>query len=105
MVARRTVEVTGHLIGVYWDVVEGRRAMRGEIRDVGYCLMMATQLHSVATGNLLPATVPIVCVDTDPTIVTKVVDRGCHHGRGIVTDVGLFLEQLAQELVPDYRRG
>ena len=67
--------------------------------------MLASQLHSVATGNILPATVPLVCVDTNPTIVTEVVDRGSHRGRGIVTDVGLFLEQLALELVPDYRRG
>ena len=79
--------------------------MRAEIQGVGFCLMMATQLHSVATSNILPATVPLVCVDTDPAIVTKVVDHGSHRGRGIVTDVGLFLEQLALELVPDYRRG
>ncbi len=100
-----SVRDDGPLPDVYTDVLEGQRAMRSEIRDVGYCLMMATQLHSVATGNMLPATVPVVCVDTDQTIVTEVVDRGSHHGRGIVTDVGLFLEQLARELVPDYRRG
>ncbi len=90
---------------VHTDVVEGQRAMRVEIEDVGYCLMVATQLHSVATGNILPATVPLVCVDTDPAVVTRVVDRGSHRGRGIVTDVVLFLEQLARELVPDFRRG
>lgn len=100
-----SVRDDGPLPDVHTDVVAGQRAMRQEIQDVGYCLMMATQLHSVATGNILPATVPVVCVDTNPALVTKVVDRGSHHGRGIVTDVGLFLEQLARELVPDYRRG
>jgi hypothetical protein len=79
--------------------------MRAALVDVGYCLMMATQLHSVATGNILPATVPLVCVDINPSTVTKIADRGSNQGRGVVTDVGLFLEQLALELVPDYRRG
>jgi hypothetical protein len=78
--------------------------MRAEIRDVGYCLMLATQLYSVATGNILPATVPVVCVDINPAMVTRAAERGTHLGRGIVTDVGLFLEQLALELVADYRR-
>ncbi|MCW2736417.1 TIGR00300 family protein [Nocardioides sp.] len=100
-----SVRDDGPLPDVHTDVVEGQRAMRAEIEGVGYCLMMATQLHSVATGNILPATVPLVCVDINPSVVTKVVDRGSHQGRGIVTDVGLFLEQLALELVPDHRRG
>jgi hypothetical protein len=67
--------------------------------------MMATQLYAVATGGLLPASVPLVCVDINPAIVTRLADRGTGQGRGIVTDVGLFLEQLALELVRDYRRG
>jgi lysine-ketoglutarate reductase/saccharopine dehydrogenase-like protein (TIGR00300 family) len=99
-----SVRDDGPLPDVHTDVVEGQRAMRAEIRDVGYCLMLATQLYSVATGNILPATVPIVCVDVNPAMVTRVADRGTDLGRGIVTDVGLFLEQLALELVPDYRR-
>ncbi len=66
--------------------------------------MMATQLHSVATGNMLPASVPLVCVDINPSTVTMLAHRGTSNGRGIVTDVGLFLEQLALELVPEHRR-
>lgn len=66
--------------------------------------MMATQLHSVATGNILPATVPLVCVDTNAATVSTVANRGSHQGLGIVTDVGLFLEQLALELVPAHLR-
>ncbi|TGN66163.1 TIGR00300 family protein [Nocardioides eburneiflavus] len=99
-----SVRDEGPLPDVHTDVVEGQRAMRAEIRDVGYCLMLATQLYSVATSNILPATVPVVCVDINPAMVTRVADRGTSLGRGIVTDVGLFLEQLALELVADYRR-
>lgn len=99
-----SVRDDGPLPDVHTDVVDGQRAMRAEIGDVGHCLMLATQLYSVATGNILPATVPVVCVDTNPAVVTRVADRGTAPGRGIVADVGLFLEQLALELVPDYRQ-
>ena len=75
------------------------------IAGAGFCLMVATTLHSVATGNILPASVPLVCVDINPATVTKLADRGSSQARGIVTDVGLFLEQLAMELAPTYRRG
>ena len=99
-----SVRDDGPLPDVYTDVIEGQRAMRAEIKDVGFCLMVATMLHSVATGNILPASIPLVCVDINPATVTKLADRGSSQARGIVTDVGLFLEQLAIELVPDYRR-
>jgi lysine-ketoglutarate reductase/saccharopine dehydrogenase-like protein (TIGR00300 family) len=99
-----SVRDDGPLPEVHTDVTEGQRAMRAEIRDVGYCLMLATQLYSAATGSILPATVPVVCVDSNPAVVTSLTDRGTNLGRGIVTDVGLFVEQLALELVPDYRR-
>jgi len=55
-------------------------------------------LHSIATGNLLPAAVPTVCVDINPAVATKLADRGSFQTIGIVTDVGLFLEMLADEL-------
>jgi lysine-ketoglutarate reductase/saccharopine dehydrogenase-like protein (TIGR00300 family) len=99
-----SVRDDGPLPDVYTDVLEGQRAMRAQLTDVGFSLMVATMLHSVATGNILPASIPLVCVDINPATVTKLADRGSSHARGIVTDVGLFLEQLAQELVPDYRR-
>ena len=47
-----------------------------EIHDIGYCLMMATQLYAVATGSILPASVPLVCVDINPATVTRLADRG-----------------------------
>lgn len=99
-----SVRDDGPLPDVHTDVLDGQRAMRAELEDVGFCLMVATMLHSVATGNILPASIPLVCVDINPATVTKLADRGSSQARGIVTDVGLFLEQLAVELVEDYRR-
>jgi lysine-ketoglutarate reductase/saccharopine dehydrogenase-like protein (TIGR00300 family) len=100
-----SVRDDGPLPDVYTDVVEGQRAMRAGLRDVGFAIMVATMLHSVATGNILPASVPLVCVDINPATVTKLADRGSAQARGIVTDIGLFLEQLALELAPAYRAG
>lgn len=93
----------GPLPEVYTDVIEGQRAMRAALPGVGFTIMVATMLHSVATGNLLPASIPLVCVDINPATVTKLADRGSTQARGVVTDIGLFLEQLAIELVPGYR--
>ncbi|WP_328521843.1 ornithine cyclodeaminase [Kribbella sp. NBC_00359] len=97
-----SVRDDGPLPDVYTDVLEGQRAMRAELPGVGYCLMAATMLHSVATGNILPASIPLTCVDINPATVTKLADRGSSHARGIVTDVGLFVEHLARELSPSY---
>jgi lysine-ketoglutarate reductase/saccharopine dehydrogenase-like protein (TIGR00300 family) len=99
-----SVRDDGPLPDVHTDVIDGQRAMRAQLADAGFCLMVATMLHSVATGNILPASVPLVCVDINPATVTKLADRGSSQARGIVTDVGLFLEQLAMELSPTYRR-
>lgn len=93
----------GPLPDVYTDVIVGQHAMRAALPGVGFAIMVATMLHSVATGNLLPASVPLVCVDINPATVTKLADRGSTQARGVVTDVGLFLEQLALELAPGYR--
>lgn len=100
-----SVRDDGPLPDVYTDVIEGQRAMRGQLRDVGFCIMIATMLHSIATGNILPASIPLVCIDINPATVTKLADRGSAQAMGIVTDTGLFLEQLALELVPSYRTG
>jgi len=98
-----SVRDDGPLPDVYTDVLEGQRAMRAHVEGAGYCLMVATMLHSVATGNILPASVPLACVDINPATVTKLADRGSSQARGIVTDVGLFLDQLALQLAPGYR--
>ena len=99
-----SVRDDGPLPDVYTDVVDGQRAMRAGLTDVGFAIMVATMLHSVATGNMLPASIPLVCIDINPATVTKLADRGSAQARGIVTDIGLFLEQLAVDLVPEYKR-
>ena len=94
-----SVRDDGPLPDVHTDVIVGQRAMRAELPGVGFAIMVATMLHSIATGNLLPASVPLVCVDINPATVTKLADRGSAQAVGIVTDIGLFLEGLARELV------
>jgi hypothetical protein len=72
--------------------------MRELIHGVGFCLMMATALHAIATGNLLPAWVKVACVDINPATVTKLMDRGSIQTVGVVTDVEPFLRSLVHEL-------
>ena len=72
--------------------------MRAKICGVGYCLMVATTLHSVAVGNLLPAWVKVVCVDINPSTVIKLSDRGSFQTVGLVTDVEPFFRVLLDEL-------
>jgi lysine-ketoglutarate reductase/saccharopine dehydrogenase-like protein (TIGR00300 family) len=98
-----SVRDDGPLPGVYTDVIEGQRAMRAALPGVGFAIMVATMLHSIATGNILPASVPLVSVDINPATVTKLADRGSAQAIGVITDIGLFLEQLATELTPSYR--
>ena len=96
-----SVRDDGPLPDVITDVIEGQRAMRAELPNVGFAIMVATMLHSIATGNLLPASIPLVSVDINPATVTKLADRGSAQAMGIITDIGLFLEQLARELTPE----
>ena len=65
---------------------------------VGLALLVASTLHAVATGNLLPATVPTVCVDVNPSVPTKLADRGSFQAVGLVMDAASFLKELAREL-------
>ena len=88
----------GPLPDVITDAVEAQQAMREHVRDAGLCLMLCSMLHSIATGNLLPASVATVCVDINPAVATKLADRGSFQTIGIVTDVGLFVDELAAEL-------
>src|SRR4029079_5257128 len=88
----------GPLPDVITDTLEAQRQMREAIRDVSFCLMIATMLHSVAVGNLLPAWVKVVCVDINPSTVIKLSDRGSFQTVGLVTDVEPFLRALVQEV-------
>jgi hypothetical protein len=95
-----SVRDDGPLPDTVTDVIDAQRQMRSLLPGVGYALMVATMLHSIAVGNLLPASVPLVCVDINPATVTKLADRGSTQATGVVTDVGLFLGALADELAP-----
>ena len=101
MVLAASVRDDGPLPDVIRDAIEAQGEMRKRIPGVGFTLMVATLLHSIATGNMLPASVPLVCVDINPASVTKLVDRGSSQSAGIVTDVGLFLRELASHLAAD----
>ena len=88
----------GPMPEVITDVMAAQREMRRYAQKAGACLMLSTMLHSIAVGNMLPAKVRTVCADINPAVVTKLADRGSFQAIGIVTDVGLFVEQLADEL-------
>jgi lysine-ketoglutarate reductase/saccharopine dehydrogenase-like protein (TIGR00300 family) len=88
----------GPLPDVITDVPDAQQQMRTAIRDITFCLMIATMLHSVAVGNLLPAWVKVVCVDINPSTVIKLSDRGSFQTLGLVTDVEPFLRALVQEV-------
>jgi len=88
----------GPLPDVVTDAIEAQRLMRDQSQGVTFALMIATTLHSIAVGNLLPARVKVVCVDINPATVTKLSDRGTFQTIGLVTDVEPFLRVLVQEL-------
>jgi lysine-ketoglutarate reductase/saccharopine dehydrogenase-like protein (TIGR00300 family) len=90
-----SVRDDGPLPDVITDVVEAQRRMRECLHDVRMAIMLSTMLHSIATGNMLPAGVRTVCVDINPAVVTKLADRGTWQSIGLVTDVESFLRELA----------
>jgi hypothetical protein len=93
-----TIRDDGPLPGVITDSVGAQNAMRAMIPGIGLALLVASTLHSVATGNLLPATVPTVCVDVNPSVPTKLADRGSFQAVGLVMDAASFLSELARLL-------
>lgn len=80
------------------DMVEAQAAYGRLIKGADIVLMLSSMLHSIATGNMLPSRVRTICVDINPSVVTKLADRGSAQAVGIVTDVGLFLHLLARRL-------
>jgi lysine-ketoglutarate reductase/saccharopine dehydrogenase-like protein (TIGR00300 family) len=89
----------GPLPEVITDSLAAQDAMRAELSGVRVVLMLASMLHSIATGNLLPAHVRTVCVDINPSAVTKLTDRGSFQAVGLVSDVEWFLRELYHQLV------
>ncbi len=88
----------GPLPDVITDVLEAQKKMREKLQGVAFCLMIATTLHSIAVGNLLPSHVKVVCVDINPSTAIKLTDRGSFQTVGLVTDVAPFLRVLVEEL-------
>lgn len=88
----------GPLPEVITDTLAAQDAMRRQIPGVGMALMIASTLHAIATGNILPATVKTICVDINPAVVTKLSDRGTFQGIGIVSDAESFLRELIHAL-------
>jgi lysine-ketoglutarate reductase/saccharopine dehydrogenase-like protein (TIGR00300 family) len=84
----------GPLPEVITDVVAAQIAMRERLEGITIALMMGTMLHSIAVGNLLPAHVKTICVDINPSVVTKLTDRGTFQALGLVTDIEPFLREL-----------
>jgi lysine-ketoglutarate reductase/saccharopine dehydrogenase-like protein (TIGR00300 family) len=82
------------------DMNAAQDAYAEQLRNAGLVICLGSMLHSIATGNMLPSWVKIVCVDINPAVATKVSDRGTGQAVGVVTDVGLFLELLAKQLIP-----
>ena len=88
----------GPLPDVQRDVVAAADTMREHIAGVEVALMLASTLHGIATGNILPAGIETFCVDINHAVLTKLADRGSHQALGIVTDVGLFVRDLSASL-------
>ena len=98
MVLAGSIRDDGPMPGVINDMQEAQRKMRQEVQGVEMAIMIASMLHAIATGNLLPATVRTVVVDINPAVVTKLADRGSFQAAGLVTDAELFLRELAEAL-------
>jgi lysine-ketoglutarate reductase/saccharopine dehydrogenase-like protein (TIGR00300 family) len=89
----------GPLPDTITDMNEAQDAYNEHLQGAGLVLCLGSMLHSIATGNMLPSWVKIVCVDINPAVATKVSDRGTGQAVGVVTDVGLFLDLLSKALI------
>lgn len=88
----------GPLPDTITDMNKAQDAYAEQLKGAGVVLCLGSMLHSIATGNMLPSWVKVVCVDINPAVATKVSDRGTGQAIGVVTDVGLFLDLLAKNL-------
>jgi lysine-ketoglutarate reductase/saccharopine dehydrogenase-like protein (TIGR00300 family) len=88
----------GPLPEVITDTAKAKDAMDKALQGVNMTIMLGTMLHAIAVGNLLPSFVKTICVDINPATVTKLMDRGSAQAIGLVTDIGIFLPRLAEEI-------
>lgn len=88
----------GPLPETVMDLTEAQNRYSAALQGVGAVIMLSSMLHSIGVGNMVPSWVKVVSVDINPAVVTKLSDRGSTQTVGVVTDVGLFLHQLANAL-------
>ena len=88
----------GPLPDVITDITQAQREYKKVLQGADMVIMISTMLHSIATGNMLPANVKVIVVDISQPTVTKLMDRGTWQALGIVSDVGAFLPMVAQQI-------
>jgi len=88
----------GPLPDVITDVAVAQKEYKKVLKDASMVIMVSTMLHSIATGNMLPADVKVIVVDINQPTVTKLMDRGTWQALGIVSDVGAFLPMVANAI-------
>lgn len=88
----------GPLPDTKMDLIAAQQEYARLIEGADMILMLSSMLHSIGVGNMTPSGVKMVCVDINPAVVTKLSDRGSVESVGVVTDVGLFLSLLLQQL-------
>lgn len=98
LVLAGSVRDDGPMPDVITDTAVAQVRMRSALVGVELVLMIATMLHSIATGNMLKASVKVVAVDINPAVVTKLADRGTFQALGLVTDAELFVRELSSAI-------
>ncbi len=88
----------GPLPDVITDITVAQKKYKQVLKDADMVIMICTMLHSIATGNMLPANVKVIVVDINQPTVTKLMDRGTWQALGIVSDVGAFLPIVSEEI-------
>jgi hypothetical protein len=94
----------GPLPEVITDSIAGPDAMKQHTKKATLAILVATALHAIATGNMLPAFVtqpegslrelPTICVDSSEFVVSKLKDRGTRQAFGVVTNAQDFMHIL-----------
>ena len=88
----------GPLPDVITDIAEAQKCYKRILKGAKMVIMVSTMLHSIATGNMLPADVKVIVIDINQPTVTKLMDRGTWQALGIVSDVGAFLPLVAEQI-------
>lgn len=88
----------GPLPDTQMDLILAQNQYADLVQQANMVIMISTMLHAIGTGNMIPATCKTICVDINPAVVSKLVDRGSTQATGVVTDAGLFVEGLNREL-------